>query len=341
MASQGDSTLWRSQNFLLRATGLARLIERSGLDREDVVYEIGAGTGILTELLAVRVARVIAIEKDEALCQRLLQRFGRRPNVSVRCADFLEHRLPNAAYKVFANPPFDITAAIVSKLTSAAVPPNDAFLAVQREAAERYLGRPRVTLVSLVIFPFFETTIIHRFTREDFVPAPGVDVVMLRLRKRGPPLLAYSQRQLYRDFVSACFMAWRPTTGAALRRQLGASVASRLLTDVGLDPQERPSDVPLATWLELFARFARLPRDIHARVAGAGDRLSRQQRRLQKKHRTRAPRDDLVGALGRQPHEVAGAFDESFALEHGDHRSRPPIVDRSLERAQRQGAAIR
>jgi 23S rRNA (adenine-N6)-dimethyltransferase len=314
------------------------LIEGSGLTRRDVVYDIGAGTGVLTALLADRVARVIAIEKDEALCRDLRRRFAGRPNVSVRCADFLEHRLPRASYKVFANPPFAITAAIVTTLTSAAVPPDDAFLAIQREAAERYLGRPSMTLASLVLFPFFESGIVHRFRREDFVPAPGVDVVMLRLRKRGPPLVAPARRQLYLDFVTASFTAWQPSIGAALGRQLGAHVAHKLVADVGVDPGLRPSEVPFATWLELFRRFARLSAGIHVRVAGAGSRLSRQQRRLHKEHRTRAPRDDLVAALGRQSHEVAGAFDESFAFEHVHDRSRASIIERTLQLAHRQGA---
>lgn len=341
MAFNSDSNLWRTQNFLVRTTAVARFIEASGLAETDVVYEIGAGTGVLTALVAARAGRVIAIEKDEALCRRLRRKFGGSPNVSVRCADFLKHRLPRAPYKVFANPPFDITAAIVAKLTSAPVPPDDAFLAVQREAADRFCGRPRGTLASALLLPFFESTIVHRFRREDFVPAPGVDVVMLRLRKRGPPLLAKEHQQLYRDFVVTCFTTWRPSIGAALGRGLGARVAQKLLADVGLDRDRRPSQVPFAIWLRLFEHFSQLPIALHKRVAGAERRLSRQQARLQKRHRTRAPRDELIAVLGRQSDEIADAFDKSFAFEHAYDGARPSIVDRALELVHRQGAAVR
>jgi 23S rRNA (adenine-N6)-dimethyltransferase len=254
-----------------------------------VVYEIGAGTGVLTVLLARRVKRVIAIEKDEDLCRHLRRRFAGRPNVTVRQSDFLQYRMPRAPYSVFANPPFDLTAAIVTKLTSAAVPPDEAFLALQAEAAERFLGRPHRTLASLLLLPWFEATIFHRFRREDFVPAPGVDVVMLRLRKRGPPLVARQQRDLYRDFVVACLTAWRPSIGAALERQLGARVARKLLFDVRADREQTPSQVPSSTWLRLFQRFSHLPPAIHLRVTGADDRLIHQQQRLHKRH-ARAPR---------------------------------------------------
>jgi 16S rRNA A1518/A1519 N6-dimethyltransferase RsmA/KsgA/DIM1 with predicted DNA glycosylase/AP lyase activity len=290
MAQRPTSTLWRTQNFLRRTTPIERLIARSGLDPSDVVYDIGAGAGVLTALLSRRVGRVIAIEKDEALFRQLKRRFADRPNVTVRHADFMEYRLPRAPYKVVANPPFDITAAVVTKLTSAATPPDDVFLALQAEAADRYCGQPRETLVSLLIAPFFEATIVHRFRREDFVPIPGVDIVMLRLRKRGPPSVGHQHRQLYRDFVVAGFTAWRPSIGGALARRLGSRVTHRMLAAVQLHPDRRPSDVSFATWLRLFETFSHLPPAILGRVSGAEDRLSRQQRRLEKRHRTRAAR---------------------------------------------------
>lgn len=294
MAARSSSTLWRTQNFLRRTTAIEQLIARSGLNRSDVVYDIGAGTGILTALLARCVGHVIAIEKDEELCRRLRRRFARSLNVSVRCADILELPLPLAPYKVFANPPFDITAALITKLTSAAAIPHDMFLALQKEAADRYRGRPQETLASLLLLPYFVATIVHRFGRQDFVPAPSVDVVMLRLRKRGPPLLTPADRQLYRDFIIACFTAWRPSIAGALGRTLGGRVASKLLAETQLDAPLRPSEVPFVEWLRLYDRFSRLPIAVRDSVSGAEAHLSDQQRRLRKRHRARVPRDDLV-----------------------------------------------
>jgi 16S rRNA A1518/A1519 N6-dimethyltransferase RsmA/KsgA/DIM1 with predicted DNA glycosylase/AP lyase activity len=341
MAPRPNSTLWRTQNFLRRTTPIERLIARSGLNPSDVVYDIGAGTGVLTAMLARRVGRVIAIEKDEALSRQLRRRFADRPNVTIRHADFMEYRLPRAPYKVVANPPFDITAAIVTKLTSARTPPDDVLIALQSQAADRYCGRPRETLAALLLAPSYEAAIVHRFRREDFVPVPGVDVVMLRLRKRGPPLVAHQHRRLYRDFVVTGFTAWRPSIGGALERRLGPRVTHRLLAAVELEPDRRPSDVPFAMWLRLFETFSRLPAAVRGRVAGAEDRLSRQQRRIEKRHRTRVPRDDLIAPLRRQPHEVADAFDDALAREHAGERSRPWVVSRTHEHADRHLAAVR
>src|SRR5581483_2203499 len=120
------------------------------------------------------------------------------------------------------NVPFNITAEIVRRLTRAPRPPDDAYLAVQREAAEKFLGQPRESLCAVLLKPWFEPSLVYRFTRRDFIPAPQVEVVMLRLRKRGPPLLKPCEARLFRDFVIYLFTAWKPSLRAALSDLLSA-----------------------------------------------------------------------------------------------------------------------
>ena len=128
MPAHNESTLWRTQNFLRDRTLVLRLVSRAKIAPTDVVYDLGAGGGILTDALARRAGRVIALEKDPALVTRLKARFHDRPNVEIRHADILAHPLPRAEYVVFASPPFDATSAIVRKLTSAAAPLSGAVL---------------------------------------------------------------------------------------------------------------------------------------------------------------------------------------------------------------------
>jgi 23S rRNA (adenine-N6)-dimethyltransferase len=113
-------------------------------------------------------------------------RFAGHGNVFVRTDDALAVRLPRVQYKVVANIPFDITARLVRRLTSATYAPSDSYLVVQREAAQRLVGS---TLLANSIKPWFEPTIMHHFKRTDFAPPPRVEVVFLRLRKCGPPLV--------------------------------------------------------------------------------------------------------------------------------------------------------
>ena len=293
MARLSRPAKWHTQNFL-RDPALARtLIDRAGLTETDLVYEIGAGTGTITVVLADRCRAVVANEIDARLCQGLWTRFADRPSVEIRCGDFRGEPLPDGPYKVFANPPFDIISEIIQKLLGAHRPPDDAFLVVQREAAARYCGRPQETLAGLLLKPFFAPSVVHRFDRADFVPAPGVEVVMLRLRKRGPPLITRHEAQAYRDLVVSGFTAWRPTIGAALARPLGAMAARRLFSAAGVDPAFAPSQIPFDAWLRLHVAFMGMPDTLRDRIGGAEARLRAQQALLRKEHRSRAPRDDL------------------------------------------------
>jgi len=296
MARRTRPARWHTQNFL-RDPALARmLVDRAGLTDTDLVYEIGAGTGTITAALADRCRSVIANEIDARLCVALRSRFARRQNVEVRCGDFRSESLPTDPYKVFASPPFDITSEIIATLVGASRPPDDTLLVVQREAAGRYCGAPDETLVGLLLKPFFAPSVIHRFDRDDFTPKPSVEAVMLRLRKRGPPLVAVEDAQAYRDLVVSGFTAWRPTIGAALARPFGARAARRLLDAADLDATLRPAEVPLGGWLRLHAAFMRMPDALRGRLSGAEARLRRQQSHLRKEHRSRAPRDALGSA---------------------------------------------
>jgi 23S rRNA (adenine-N6)-dimethyltransferase len=301
MTGSRASGLWRTQNFLRDRLLAERLVTLGGIAPTDLVYDLGAGSGVLTAALAGHAARVIAVEKDPALAGHLRARFRGRANVAVREGDIRTYPLPRVDYVVFASPPFDLTAEIIRRLTSAAAPPHDACLVLQREAAERFIGSPRQTLAALQIAPWFSIALLHRFKRTDFAPAPAVDVVFVRVHKRGPPLLRPGDAQLYRDLVATVFTAWRPSVGRTLSDVIGARPAARLLASAGVDPTSRPSTIPLSGWLALFERFSRLPESMRGQVSGADLRLRRRQRRLVRSHRTRAPRDGLAGGALSDP----------------------------------------
>lgn len=278
-----------SQNLLRSRRLVAHLIERSTLARPDLVVEIGPGRGIITERLAATCRQVLAIEKDEALADELSAHLAGLSNVAVFAADFLDFPLPLTEYKVFASIPFNVTTAVVTKLTTEARAPEDAYLVVQREAAARFLGEPRESLRAVLLKPWFEPTLSHRFRRSDFDPAPQVEVVLLRLRKRGPPLISPTDARDFRDVVVYAFTAWQPTLRATFAPLLDAHTLRRIERRAGFDFGRPPTAVPFRAWLDLFAaiRDAADERATRA-IRGAEDRLRRQQAGLDKIHRTRA-----------------------------------------------------
>ena len=276
-----------SQNFLRSGRLVDRLLARSEIDPEDLVLEIGPGKGIITERLARACRQVLAIEKDPKLARQLQDRLAALGNVALFEADALSFPLPLTSYKVFANIPFNATAAIVTRLTTDRWAPLDAYLVVQREAAIRYLGQPKESLSALLLKPWFEPTLIHRFQPSDFLPPPHVEVVMLRLWKRGPPLVAGDNAELFRDFIVFAFTAWQPTVRVALARGVGTDGARQIERRSGVDLGRSPTSVRFEEWLDLFAAFVELDEQVRRAVYGAESRLRAEQAGLRKVHRSR------------------------------------------------------
>ncbi len=287
-ASIRHSVLY-SQNFLKDPCLIASLLDSSGIGRDDVVYEIGPGKGLITEQLALRYKQVVAIEKDPRLAALLQQKFADRPHVAIQPGDFLCYPLPRKPYKVFANIPFNITAAIVSRLTTADYPPEDAYLIMQQEAANMFLGKPHESLRAILLKPWFEMGIIHRFERKDFIPAPRVDVVMLRLRKRGPPLVSSADRQCFRDFVVYTFTTWQPAQGFPFQSFFSRPQLKYIQRELKIDLTGTPTSIPFEQWLSLF-EYLKAAGNQRARqvIEGSERGLIQQQNRLQKIHRTRS-----------------------------------------------------
>jgi 23S rRNA (adenine-N6)-dimethyltransferase len=288
MTSIQHCSLIYSQNFLTNPRLVDHLLDRSSIGSDDVVYEIGPGHGLITARLARRCRLVVAVEIDPNLAGPLCCRFAGLPHVTIRNEDFLQTRLPMTAYKVFANIPFNITAAIVTKLITAPRPPEDSYLGIQKETAQRFLGIPRESLYAVLIKPWFEPAIVYRFKRTDFVPVPNVDVVMLRLRKRGPPLVSGSDAQSFRDFVVYAFTAWHPSVGSTLKDIFSRRQLQQIVGSVGCDLDATPTSLRFEQWLSLFYHFKSVA-GVQAKQAilGSEQRLRRQQAGIMKIHRTR------------------------------------------------------
>jgi 23S rRNA (adenine-N6)-dimethyltransferase len=279
-----------SQNFLRSPRLVERLLDRSGIGADDLVIEIGPGRGVITERLSARCRQVLAVEQDPVLVEELRVQFAHASNVALFAGDFLSFPLPLTTYKVFANIPFNITAAIVGKLTSGTSPPVDTYLAVQAEAAARFMGTPQETLVAVLLKPWFEPTVVHRFRPTDFVPRPRVAVVLVRLRRREEPLVASRVTALFGDFVAYVFTAWQPTVREALARILPRRLVADIEQTAGVSLACPPSDIPFTAWISLADAFRTVAGERSVAVEGARERLKRQQLHLQKVHRTRASR---------------------------------------------------
>ena len=251
------------QHFLRTKALASSLVSQAHLTNEDVVVEIGPGRGMLTGELARRCRKVIAVEVDARLCHELTSRFRDQPRVSIVQADFLRYSLPDrTAYKVMGNIPFNLTAAIIKRLVTASTPPVDAFVVVQREAAERFAGGPCApeSLLSLLLKPWWQVEIARQLRRVDFDPPPRVDSALLWLARRTRPLIDAYAAGAYRAFIDACFGRTGATVDRCLRAYFTRRQIWRLSRELRFGPADRPSSLSFDQWLALF-RFRTLEAD--------------------------------------------------------------------------------
>lgn len=241
--------VWVSQNFLTSSRIIRRLIYQTGLNHKDHVIEIGPGKGHVTNILTKQCGRVTAVEIDLKLYEKLREKFAGAENLCLKHQDFLKWNLPaQGSYKVFANIPFCITTDIVRKLTECKNPPEEAWLAMEKGAAKRFMGKPRETLRSLLLKPAFDIDVAYYFRRDDFHPRPAVDVVLLHLKKKAQPDIPESHRQVYERFVSEGIRGGT----RALRRIFTKKQLSKAMRVAGIHSDFIPGEVLYIQWLCLF-----------------------------------------------------------------------------------------
>src|SRR6266568_897181 len=268
-----------SQNFLVDRRAIDALVDGSRAGDGDLVVDIGAGNGLITEALARRGARVLAIERDPALAARLRARFGAWPAVTVAEADVLTAPLPAEPFRVVANIPFGITTKILRRLLD-----SDALaradLIVQAEVARKRGTRGRGTLLNACWEPWFEFGTGARIPATAFRPVPRVDTAVLIVTRRSSPLVDPASRRDYTDFVTAAFEGARPTVASALARTIPRARFAGLARELGFAPGALPSQLGADQWAGPVAvrRAAAVPvagRLRHARRAaglgGVGD----------------------------------------------------------------------
>ncbi len=278
-----------SQNKTVNKETIKRLVNQSGIREGDLVYDIGAGSGTISRALLDKGARVVAVENDPELYRDCGRKFVNQDRFELYLIDFLiwEDFPPSGSYKIFSNIPFIRTADIVNRLLFNSNPPQDCYLIVQKEAAEKYTGIPGNSLVSLFIQPLFWADIIYYFDRKDFFPVSSVDIVLLQFEKRNSPLVGTGHYPLYRDFIVFCREGEDRTIKKSLKRLFTYPQLKQLSGLLDIDYNSRSTDLSVRQYLGIFQFYLRhgLRYTGHL-VQGAEAKMTERQAERVKTHRT-------------------------------------------------------
>jgi 23S rRNA (adenine-N6)-dimethyltransferase len=279
-----------SQNFIKDGGLVLKLLEMVHIPSDSCVIEIGPGKGIITDKLVARYREVITIEADVRFYQTLKVRYENTPNVHLVCGDFLKYQLPDKAFNVISNIPFNITADIVKKITAIGSHLESAYLIMQRSAAEKFAGGygQGTPLLSNFLQVDYEIKILTTIKRDAFVPRPKYDAVFVLFQKRKKSILEGKESLWFKDFLSYLFDRSKPSLGESLTTLLSKRQTAILLENLSLNEDLMIKQVKFLEWVDIYSSTRAIPgMNIERVVSGSYSKLISQQSRIQKIHRTR------------------------------------------------------
>lgn len=250
------------QNFLVDDRARFAIVDALGDIRDRVIFEIGPGHGAITEILAERCRRLIAIEFDPSLAAELRFRFRNHPNVEILEADILEVDLAELVpagetADLVGNLPYYITSEILLRIFAAGVRGAlaRAVVMMQREVAERVAANPGTRdfgLLSATAQMHARVQDLFTLPPEAFAPPPDVHstVLLLEMAPRFGELDVDPAG--FERLLRASFAQKRKTLLNNLR---SAGYAPEDLTRVwpgNIPPQTRAEALPLEAMAEMY-----------------------------------------------------------------------------------------
>ena len=210
------------QNFLIDTHVLDKIIGESGVNKEDLVIEIGPGIGTMTQYLAEAAREVIAIEIDKNLIPILKDTLSEYNNVSIINEDVLKvdiqtlvhERNQGRPVKVVANLPYYITTPIVMGLLESKVAIENITIMVQKEVADRMQegpGSKEYGALSLAVQYYTKPEIVANVPCNCFMPRPKVGSAVIRLTlHKNPPVEVKDEKFMF-QLIRASFNQRRKT----------------------------------------------------------------------------------------------------------------------------------
>ena len=251
------------QNFLVNPDATLRIVDALGDISNQTVIEIGPGQGALTQHLAARAGRLVAVELDPTLATDLRAAFADRPSVEILQQDFLQLDLaslihdPNDKLMVIGNLPYYITSDILLHLFDQADVLSRVVLMAQREVADRVAANPGSRdygLLSTTAQLYARIDKLFTLPPDAFAPPPDVYSTVFRMSMAPRFAELEVEADEFIPMLRLCFAQKRKMLANNLKAVgyeqssiLGAFAASEI------DPQSRAEALPL----EALARLHR------------------------------------------------------------------------------------
>ncbi|GIX31562.1 MAG: ribosomal RNA small subunit methyltransferase A [Porticoccaceae bacterium] len=245
------------QHFLSDPRVVGQLLAAIAPAGEDVLVEIGPGTGVLTAPLLERCRRLHAVEIDRDLARLLGERFTGHPSFVLHCADAL--RFPwgslqgDAPLRVVGNLPYNISTELLFRLLDHLSLIRDMHFMLQREVVERLAAPPggrAYGRLSVMVQYHCAVKPLFSVPAGAFRPPPRVESAVVRLEPRPRPLAARRPED-FAALVRTAFQHRRKTLRNALKPLLAGGRESAIPVDLERRPETLSVEeyVHLANWI--------------------------------------------------------------------------------------------
>ena len=252
------------QNFLSSQSVLEEIAMAAEIENEGVI-EIGPGFGVLTNELAKRAKKVVALEIDDRLIPVLADTLGEYDNVKVINQDVLkadiekliEDEFNGEKVSVAANLPYYITTPIITALIEGGLPLKNLVVMVQKEVADRITATPGTKnygAISVLCQYYTDPELVCTVGANMFVPPPKVDSAVVKMVFRNTPAVSVRDEKMFFKTVKAAFSQRRKTLLNCLVSNFTHTKAelTELMESVGIEPTRRGETLSL----DEFARLS-------------------------------------------------------------------------------------
>ena len=250
------------QHFLTARWAAVSLARAAHIEEKEAVLEVGPGKGALTRELLATQGTVYAIEKDEALVEKLHVTFAseiqtQRLHVitaDIRGFDPATIGLEDKKYVVAANIPYYITGEIIRHFLTAAVQPRAMAILIQKEVAQR-ITSSKGSILSISVKAYGTPRIVEKVSRKCFSPAPSVDSAILTIENISRDFFSEMSEEHFFDVVRAGFASKRKFLVNNLGVRFGKEEALQALLACGMNEKIRAEEVDLGKWKSLALRL--------------------------------------------------------------------------------------
>ncbi|MBN3040816.1 MAG: ribosomal RNA small subunit methyltransferase A [Candidatus Omnitrophica bacterium] len=245
-----------SQIFLKDRSYIKKIISNTEID-DQIVLEIGSGSGALSALIAEKAKKLLCLEIDERFCRLLKQRLSSFSNVEIIKSDVLNYKFKERL-TLLGNVPYHISKRLIYHLTAQRTYIDKAYLTFQKEFASKLIAdcaSPYYCQLSCFIQCYAKISKLIDIPSGSFKPRPKVDSSFIRIDFYNKPAYALKDELLFEQIISKAFSQKRKKIINSLS-EYKSEIYS--MPKKSLDFNLRAQDIPLKSFVLLANRISSL-----------------------------------------------------------------------------------